>query len=154
MSGGLVDCLGFIGGSKGADALIKQHPQPHRLKVFSQLEGKNLGIVFPDADLDAAAKQIVLGSLSYNGQRCTAIKLVVAHASIAKTLAAKLAEVIEALPRGQPWDENVSITPLPEPSKPAYRRPRRMPPSPRNIHVVAAVSPAAAPDAPVASEYP
>merc|ERR1712091_81002 len=41
MEGGLVDCLGFIGGSKGADALIKQHPRPHRLKVFSQLEGKH-----------------------------------------------------------------------------------------------------------------
>ena len=59
-----MDCLGFIGGSKGADALIKQHPQPHRLKVFSQLEGKNLGVVFPDADLDAAVKQIILGSRS------------------------------------------------------------------------------------------
>ena len=67
----------------GADALIQQHPRPHRLKVFSQLEGKNLGVVFPDADLDAAADQIVLGALSYNGQRCTAIKLVYVHASVA-----------------------------------------------------------------------
>ena len=120
MQGGLVDCLGFIGGSKGADALIKQHPHPHRLKVFSQLEGKNLGIVFADADLDEAVRQILLGSLSYNGQRCTAIKLVMAHKSIAKILVEKLAKAIETLPRGLPWDDDVLITPLPEPNKPQY----------------------------------
>lgn len=39
MASGLVDVLGFIGGTKGADAIIKQHPSAHRLKVFAQLEG-------------------------------------------------------------------------------------------------------------------
>ena len=120
MQGGLVDCLGFIGGSKGADALIKQHPHPHRLKVFSQLEGKNLGIVFADADLDEAVRQILLGALSYNGQRCTAIKLVIAEKSVAPVLVEKLAAAIEELPRGLPWDAGVEITPLPEPNKPQY----------------------------------
>ena len=46
------------------------------MKVFLQLEGKNLGIVLPDADIETAVQQIVLGSTTYNGQRCTAIKLV------------------------------------------------------------------------------
>jgi hypothetical protein len=35
-----------------------------------------LGIVLPDADLDVAAEQCTLGATSYNGQRCTAIKLI------------------------------------------------------------------------------
>merc|ERR1719159_334758 len=83
MKTGLVDCLGFIGGAKATDALIVQHPQPHRLKVFSQLEGKNIAVVLPDADLEVAAAQIVLGSLTYNGQRCTACKLIMAHETIA-----------------------------------------------------------------------
>ena len=39
MKSGAVDMLGFIGGSKAADALIGAHPFAHRLKVFSQLEG-------------------------------------------------------------------------------------------------------------------
>ena len=34
METGLVDVLGFIGGAKAADALVKAHPNPHRLKVF------------------------------------------------------------------------------------------------------------------------
>jgi glyceraldehyde-3-phosphate dehydrogenase (NADP+) len=76
MASGRVDMLGFIGGSKAADALIDAHPAPHRLKVFSQLEGKNLGVVLRDADLDVAAAQCTQGATAYNGQRCTAIKLI------------------------------------------------------------------------------
>eukprot|EP00746_Dinoflagellata_sp_MGD_P146439 gnl/MRDRNA2_/MRDRNA2_78909_c0_seq1.p1 gnl/MRDRNA2_/MRDRNA2_78909_c0~~gnl/MRDRNA2_/MRDRNA2_78909_c0_seq1.p1 ORF type:complete len:565 (-),score=150.98 gnl/MRDRNA2_/MRDRNA2_78909_c0_seq1:633-2327(-) len=119
MASGLVDCMGFIGGAKATDALIKQHPQPHRLKVFSQLEGKNIAIVLPDADLEVAAKQILLGSLSYNGQRCTACKLIMVHASIAEAFANKLAEGVNTLKKGLPW-EDAAITPLPEPGKPSY----------------------------------
>jgi glyceraldehyde-3-phosphate dehydrogenase (NADP+) len=120
MKTGSVDCLGFIGGAKAMDALIGQHPHPHRLKIFSQLEGKNIAIVLPDADLDVAATQITLGALSYNGQRCTACKLVMAHQSIAEALKNKLAASINSLKVGLPWEEGVKITPLPEPSKPAY----------------------------------
>ena len=118
MESGLVDVLGFIGGTRGADALIKAHPAPHRLKVFAQLEGKNLGIILPDADLDAAAAQCTLGGLSYNGQRCTAIKLVMVHESIADQFVEKLVANVGALQAGLPWEAGVAITPLPEPSKP------------------------------------
>jgi glyceraldehyde-3-phosphate dehydrogenase (NADP+) len=44
MKSGFIDGLGFIGGSKAADDLIKQHPHPHRLKLFLQLEAKNMGV--------------------------------------------------------------------------------------------------------------
>ena len=105
METGLVDVLGFIGGTKGADALIKAHPSPHRLKVFAQLEGKNLGIVLPDADLDVAVAQCVLGATSYNGQRCTAIKLIMVHDAIADAFVQKLVARVEALRAGLPWEE-------------------------------------------------
>merc|ERR1719440_1234040 len=82
MRSGVVDMLGFIGGSKACDALIGEHPAVHRLRVFSQLEGKNFGVVLADADLDVAAKQCALGATSYNGQRCTAIKLMLVHRSV------------------------------------------------------------------------
>jgi len=120
MAGGLVDVLGFIGGTKGADALIKGHPHPHRLKVFAQLEGKNLGIILPDADLAVAAKQCMVGATSYNGQRCTAIKLIMVHDSIADEFVERLVAEISALKAGLPWEDGVAITPLPEVSKPKY----------------------------------
>jgi len=120
METGLVDVLGFIGGTKGADALIKAHPTPHRLKVFAQLEGKNLGIVLPDADLDVAATQCVLGATSYNGQRCTAVKLIMVHDSVADAFVTKLVEKVTALKVGLPWEDGVAITPLPEANKPQF----------------------------------
>jgi hypothetical protein len=87
MASGKVDVLGFIGGTSGADALIRAHPAPHRLKVFAQLAAKNLGVVLPDADLDAAAAQCALGATSYNGQRCTAIKLCAGRPTIRRPTA-------------------------------------------------------------------
>ena len=54
------------------------------------------------------------------GQRCTAIKLVIAEKSVAPVLVEKLAAAIEGLERGLPWDAGVEITPLPEPNKPQY----------------------------------
>ena len=64
MRTGDIDVLAFIGGSKAADAIIKEHPHPHRLKIFLQLEGKNPGIVLQDADLNVAADQVTLGTTS------------------------------------------------------------------------------------------
>ena len=46
MATGDVDGLAFIGGSSAADDLIAKHPHPHRLKVFLQLEAKNMAVRF------------------------------------------------------------------------------------------------------------
>lgn len=118
MRTGDIDVLAFIGGSKAADAIIKEHPHPHRLKIFLQLEGKNPGVVLSDADLDVAAEQVTLGATSYNGQRCTAIKIVFVHSSVAPQFLEKLSQRVSALRVGLPWDPSVKITPLPEPAKP------------------------------------
>jgi glyceraldehyde-3-phosphate dehydrogenase (NADP+) len=120
MKTGKVDMLGFIGGHKAADALVQAHPHVHRLKVFSQLEGKNLGIVMADADLDLAAEQCALGGLSYNGQRCTAVKMIMVHESVAAQFVEKLKVEVAKKPVGLPWEKDVLITPLPEPNKPQY----------------------------------
>jgi len=120
MQSGAIDILAFIGGSVAADALIKQHPHPHRLKIFLQLEGKNLGIVTPDANLDEAVEQIVIGSTTFNGQRCTAIKLAFVHSTIIELFLEKLVAKFATLKVGLPWEDNVSITPLPEQNKPRF----------------------------------
>ncbi|CAE8615665.1 unnamed protein product [Polarella glacialis] len=76
METGLIDIFAFIGSSKAADSLVKNHPQPHRLKNLLSLDAKNLAVVMEDADLDTAVRECLAGSTSYNGQRCTAIKLI------------------------------------------------------------------------------
>jgi len=75
------------------------------------------GIVTADADLAVAASEVLIGSTSYNGQRCTAIKLVMLHESIADDFLKEFLPRISSLKGGLPWDEGVAITPLPEPNK-------------------------------------
>jgi glyceraldehyde-3-phosphate dehydrogenase (NADP+) len=120
MASGKVNVFAFIGTSKAADALKKVHPQPHRLRSVLGLEAKNPAIILPDADLDLAVRECVLGALSFNGQRCTAIKIVFVHSRIADEFLQRLSAATAELQIGMPWEDGVAITPLPEPGKPAY----------------------------------
>ncbi len=120
MESGKIDVLAFIGSSKVADILRKQHPKPHRLKCVLGLEAKNPGIILPDADINETVKECIAGALSFNGQRCTALKIIFVHENIANDFIEKFSEEVENLVLGMPWDENVNITPLPEPGKVAY----------------------------------
>ncbi|WP_324272430.1 aldehyde dehydrogenase family protein, partial [Pseudomonas aeruginosa] len=46
------------------------------------LDAKNPGIVLPQVDLDNAVNEAVTGALSFNGQRCTALKILFVHESV------------------------------------------------------------------------
>jgi glyceraldehyde-3-phosphate dehydrogenase (NADP+) len=122
MASGRVDVLAFIGTSPVADSLRAKHPRPHRLRCVLGLEAKNPAIVLPDADLDLAVRECVLGSLSFNGQRCTALKILFVHTQVAERFLAGLDAAVAKLRPGMPWDEGVSVTPLPEPGKPERLR--------------------------------
>ncbi len=120
MQSGKIDVLAFIGSSHVADILKRQHPYPHRLRCILGLEAKNPAIILSDADLDNAVKECVLGSLSYNGQRCTALKIIFAHKNIVSQFLERFTQAVNKLKIGMPWEPNVSITPLPEPNKTDY----------------------------------
>jgi glyceraldehyde-3-phosphate dehydrogenase (NADP+) len=119
---GEVAALAFIGSSRAANILKKQHPRPNRLRCILGLDAKNPGIILPDADLDLAVSECVTGALSFNGQRCTALKLLFVHRSIAESFVRKLADAVDALSAGMPWDKGVRITPLPDPGAPGRMR--------------------------------
>ena len=120
MKTGKVDVLALIGNSKSANALQHLHPKQNRLRLVLGLEAKNPGIVLPDCDLDLAVQECVLGSLSFNGQRCTALKILFVHKDIVEEFNKKYVAEVSKLKYGMPWEENVKLTPLPEPDKPAY----------------------------------
>ena len=120
MSSGRIDVLAFIGSSRVAGILKKQHPKPHRLRCVLGLEAKNAAVVLGDADLELAVRECVTGALSFNGQRCTALKVLFVHRRIADTFLAKFCEQVSTLPLGMPWEAGVSLTPLPEPGKTEY----------------------------------
>jgi glyceraldehyde-3-phosphate dehydrogenase (NADP+) len=122
MKSGRVDVLAFIGSSRVADVLKQQHPKPHRLRCVLGLEAKNAGIVLQDADMENAVQECLLGALSYNGQRCTALKIIFVHEAIADTFIKKFSEAIGSLKAGMPWQPGVQLTPLPEADKTEYLR--------------------------------
>ena len=120
MLSGKIDVLAFIGSSKVAEILKSQHPKSHRLRSVLGLEAKNTAIVLPDADIDSTVRECVRGSLSFNGQRCTALKILFVHSRVAGTFLERFIDEMEKLKFGMPWEEGVTITPLPEPDKTAY----------------------------------
>ncbi len=114
---GAIAALAFIGSSRSANVLKRQHPMPNRLRCILGLDAKNPAIVLDDADLDLAVSECVTGALSFNGQRCTALKLIFVQRGIADAFVARLGDAVDALPVGMPWEKGVRITPLPEPDK-------------------------------------
>ena len=122
MQSGKVDVLAFIGTNKGASDLKRLHPKPHRLKAVLGLDAKNPAIVLPCADLTTSCQEIVAGALSFNGQRCTALKIVFVPRAQAPAYLDELAKQINALTIAMPWQQGAQITPLPEPGKTAALR--------------------------------
>jgi glyceraldehyde-3-phosphate dehydrogenase (NADP+) len=122
METGKVDVFAFIGTNKGANDLKKLHPKPHRLKAILGLDAKNPAIVLADADLKNAVSECITGSLSFNGQRCTALKILFVHKSIVNQFIEAFNAEVKKLKPGMPWDDGVSLTPLPEPGKIDYLR--------------------------------
>lgn len=117
---GKIDVLALIGNSKSANALQEQHPKSNRLRLVLGLEAKNPAIVLPDADMDLTVQECLTGTLSFNGQRCTALKVVYVHEKVREEFLERFCEGVDSLKFGNPWDPGVKLTPLPEADKPDY----------------------------------
>lgn len=117
MNTGKINVLTLIGSSKVASNIKKAHPKVNRLRAILGLDAKNPAIVLENANIENAIEECLLGSLSFNGQRCTALKILFVHENIKDEFIKKFCEKVDALKFGMPWDEKVQITPLPEEEK-------------------------------------
>jgi glyceraldehyde-3-phosphate dehydrogenase (NADP+) len=104
----LIDMITFTGGTATGQHIAKQASM---IPVVLELGGKDPAIVFEDADLDKAAKEIVSGALSYSGQRCTAIKRVLVMDHVADELVEKVKDIVSDLKVGTSAEE-ASVTPM------------------------------------------
>lgn len=120
MESGKIDVLALIGSSKVADTLKKMHPKSNRLKSVLGLDAKNAAIILADANLALAVKEVIAGALSFNGQRCTALKILFVERDVVSQFNKLLIEQLKGLKIGMPWEPGVNITPLAEPEKPVY----------------------------------
>lgn len=120
MGSGKVNVLALIGSSEVADQLKKSHPKTNRLRAILGLGAKNAAIIMADADIELTVKECITGALSFNGQRCTAIKMILVHQSIAEVFLRGFCEEVGKLVIGMPWEPGVMLTPLPEMEMVAY----------------------------------
>lgn len=119
MKTGIIDVLALIGHSSSAVSLQDLHPNKNRLRLVLGLEAKNPAIVLADADLNHTVAECISGALSFNGQRCTALKVIYVHESIISEFNELFSKAVDNLVFGMPW-EDTFLTPLPETAKPAY----------------------------------
>ncbi len=112
MQSGKLDVFAFIGSSGAFDKILENYPRIRKLKINAGLEAKNPGIILEDANLEDTVNECVKGALTYNGQRCTALKILYIPISRADEFVERLSDKVSNLSIGMPW-ENSNITPLP-----------------------------------------
>lgn len=84
-------------GSLGVGRLIQKMSSESNLKAVTlELGGKSPTIVFPDADLPSAAKQLAHSILMYSGQSCMCTSRLYIHSSIAEEFTKLYQKAIEA----------------------------------------------------------
>ncbi|MCH2184057.1 MAG: aldehyde dehydrogenase family protein [Mariniblastus sp.] len=77
-----------------------------------ELGGNNGMIVSPSADLELAVRSITFSAVGTCGQRCTTLRRLMVHESIADDLVHRLRKVYENLPIGDPTDPATLVGPL------------------------------------------
>ena len=81
-------------------------------RALLELGGNNGMIVAPTADLDLAVRSIVFAAVGTCGQRCTTLRRLIVHESIADDLRDRLLAVYARLPIGDPTAEGTLVGPL------------------------------------------
>ncbi|MBX3401196.1 MAG: aldehyde dehydrogenase family protein [Gemmataceae bacterium] len=81
-------------------------------KSLLELGGNNAMIVAPSADLELAVRAITFAAVGTCGQRCTTLRRLIVHESIAASLVERLKAVYAKLPIGDPREPGTLVGPL------------------------------------------
>ncbi len=84
-------------------------------RTLLELGGNNGAIMAPSADVELALRAIVFSAAGTCGQRCTTLRRLIVHNSLADTLVSRLQKTFAQLPIGNPLDNNVLVGPLVDP---------------------------------------
>ncbi|MGE3285436.1 MAG: aldehyde dehydrogenase [Pseudonocardia sp.] len=106
-----VDKVAFTGSTATGRAVA--HAAAENInKVTLELGGKSPQIVFPDADLAAAANGIVAGVFAATGQTCMAGSRLIVHRDVHDELVALVAERASRIRLGDPNDPETEMGPV------------------------------------------
>jgi aldehyde dehydrogenase (NAD+) len=106
-----IDKVAFTG-STATGVQVAQAAIRNVNKITLELGGKSPQVVFPDADLDAAANGLVAGVFAATGQTCMAGSRLIVHESVKDELLAKVAERAESIKQGDPTSADTEMGPV------------------------------------------
>jgi acyl-CoA reductase-like NAD-dependent aldehyde dehydrogenase len=106
-----VDKIAFTGSTATGRAVAAAAAENIN-KVTLELGGKSPQVVFPDADLAAAANGIVAGVFAATGQTCMAGSRLIVHADVHDELVRLVAERAAAIKLGDPNDPDTEMGPV------------------------------------------
>jgi aldehyde dehydrogenase (NAD+) len=106
-----VDKITFTG-SPAVGRQILRGAAGNLKRVTLELGGKSANIIFPDADLDAAAKAAASGIFFNSGQVCSAGSRILVHESIHEEIVERLVARAAAVRTGNPCEPSTSMGPL------------------------------------------
>jgi aldehyde dehydrogenase (NAD+) len=81
-------------------------------RALLELGGNNAAIVTPSADLDLTVRAIVFAAAGTAGQRCTTLRRLIVHRSVADELVERIVTAFSQLPIGDPSAPTTLVGPL------------------------------------------
>jgi aldehyde dehydrogenase (NAD+) len=99
-------------GSTAMGRAVAARTAPRFVRTLLELGGNNAMVVAPSADLELAVRAITFSAVGTAGQRCTSLRRVLVHESLADKLVARLEKVYAALPIGSPLEKGTLVGPL------------------------------------------
>jgi aldehyde dehydrogenase (NAD+) len=81
-------------------------------RTLLELGGNNGLILTESADLDLALRAVLFAAVGTAGQRCTTLRRLIVHESIADSLVERLAGAYGSIKPGDPWEDGVLLGPL------------------------------------------
>ncbi len=104
-----IDMVSFTGSSAAGKHLADIAGMK---KLHLELGGKAPALVLEDADLDLAAKECLIGSLKFAGQRCDAISRILVVEKVADQFVKKIMEGFKEWKFGDPRKDDTVVGPL------------------------------------------
>ncbi|MGH3597883.1 MAG: aldehyde dehydrogenase family protein, partial [Mycobacterium sp.] len=81
-------------------------------RALLELGGNNAAVVTPSADLDLAVRAIVFAAAGTAGQRCTTLRRLIVHRSVADDVVGRIVAAHRQLPIGDPSAAGTLVGPL------------------------------------------
>ncbi len=104
-----VDCLVFTGSTAIGKMFQRYAGESNMKQVWLETGGKSPNLIFPDADLDAAADMAAFGIFFNQGEVCSANSRMLVHEAIAEEMTARMTARAEAIRPGDPLDPEATL---------------------------------------------